>query len=208
MSQRATITTKSPQKKEAIIEQAIATFAKDGFRNSDVQVIADGAGVGKGTVYRYFGNKEDLFWATCMAVLERLVAHLMAAISPIESPLEKLRAAAAAYAEFFEQNPRYLEVIVQERSQFRGHAPENHLKYHEKILNHFGGILQEGIEIGEFRDLDVRKTIISMTSLVYGSVVWACYAQDDRPLTERTLHAAEIFFDGIRTNPNLDEPRP
>ena len=26
--------------------------------------VTDRAGVGKGTVYRYFGNKEDLFWAT------------------------------------------------------------------------------------------------------------------------------------------------
>lgn len=205
MSQRATVVTESPQKREAIIEEAIATFAKDGFRNSDVQVIADGAGVGKGTVYRYFGNKEDLFWATCMAVLKRLIAHLMAAISPIESPLAKLRAAAAAYAEFFEANPRYLEVFVQERSQFRGHAPENHLKYHEEVLDRFGGILQKGIELGEFRDLDVRKTIISLTSLVYGSVVWACYARDDRPLTERTLHAVDIFFDGIRAAPSSDQ---
>ncbi len=206
MSQRATITTKSPQKKEAIIEQAIATFAEDGFGNSDVQVIADRAGVGKGTVYRYFGNKEDLFFATSMAVLQRLVAHLMAAIDPIESPLAKLRAAAAAYAEFFEQNPRYLEVFVQERSQFRGHAPENHLKYHEEVLDRFGAILQEGIELGEFRDLDVRKAIISLTGLVYGSVIWACYATDDRPLTERTLHAVDIFFDGIRVNPTWHEP--
>lgn len=206
MSQRAATVTESPQKREAIVEHAIATFAEDGFRNADVQVIADGAGVGKGTVYRYFGNKEELFWATCMAVLERLVAHLTAAISPVESPLEKLRVAAAAYAGFFEANPRYLEVFVQERAQFRGHVPEDHLKYHEEVLDRFGGILRKGIELGEFRDLAVRKTIISLISLVYGSVVWACYAKHDRPLTERTLHAVDIFFDGIRANPNPDGP--
>jgi AcrR family transcriptional regulator len=206
MSQRATIITKSPQKKEAIIEQAIATFAEDGFRNSDVQVIADRAGVGKGTVYRYFGNKEELFFATSMAVLERLVARLMAAIAPIESPLAKLRASAAAYAEFFEADPRYLEVFVQERSQFRGHAPEDHLRYHEEVLDCFAAILREGIQLGELRDLDARETIISLSSLVYGSVIWACYANDDRTLTKRTLHAVDIFFDGIRANPTPVDP--
>jgi AcrR family transcriptional regulator len=206
MSQRATTVTESPLKREAIIEHAIATFAEDGFRNADVQAIADGAGVGKGTVYRYFGNKEELFWATCMAVLERLAAHLMAAVSPVESPLEKLRAAASAYAGFFEANPRYLEVFVQERAQFRGYVPENHLNYHEKLFDRFGEILQRGIQLGEFRDVDVRKTMISLNGVVYGSVVWACYAKDDRPLPERTLHAVDIFFDGIRANPNPDEP--
>ena len=43
MSPRATTVTESPQKRGAIIEHAIATFAEDGFRNADVQVIADGA---------------------------------------------------------------------------------------------------------------------------------------------------------------------
>ena len=73
------------------------------------------------------------------------------------------------------------------------------------MLDKFGGILQEAIELGEFRDLNVRETIISMTSLVYGSVVWACYSHDDRPLTERTLHAVDIFFDGIRVNQSSDQ---
>ena len=203
MNQRATIT-ESPLKREAIIEKAISAFAEDGFRNTDVQVIADGAGVGKGTVYRYFGNKEDLFWATSMAVSERLVAHLTAAISPIESPCEKLRAAAAAYAGFFEADPRYLEVFVQERAQFRGYAPEHHLKYHEEMFDRFGEILQKGIELGEFCDVDVGKAMISLNGVVYGSVVWACYTKDERPLTESTLHAVDIFLDGIRANPKTN----
>ena len=189
-----------------ILDQAIATFAEDGFRNADVQAIADAAQVGKGTVYRYFGNKESLFWATSMAVLQRLTSQLMAAIEPLQSPLEKLRAAAAAYAGFFQADPRYLEVFVQERAQFRGRVPEDHLNYHEELFDRFGEILQRGIELGEFRDLDVRKTLISLNGVVYGSVVWACYAMDDRPLTERTLHAVDIFFEGIRATPHDSDP--
>ena len=208
MPQRATTTADSTQKREAIIEQAIVTFAEDGFRNADVQVIADGAGVGKGTVYRYFGNKEDLFWATSMAVARRLVDHLMAAVCKVESPLEKLRSAAAAYAGFFETDPRYLEVFVQERAQFRGHVPEDHLQYHEEVFDSFGEILQRGIELGEFREVNVHNTMISLNGVVYGSVVWACYAKDDRSLTERTLHAVDIFFDGIRATPNPRELEP
>jgi AcrR family transcriptional regulator len=200
MPQRATTTSEPLQKREAILDQAIAAFAEDGFRNADVQAIADAAGVGKGTVYRYFGNKESLFWATSMAVLQRLTSDLTAAVECLESPLEKLRAVAAAYAGFFESDPRYLEVFVQERAQFRGRVPEEHLNYHEELFDRFGQILQKGIELGEFRDVDVRQTLISLNGVVYGSVVWACYAMDDRPLTERTLHAVDIFFEGIRVN--------
>ena len=61
-----------PGKRQAILDQAIHTFAEVGFGRADVQVIADRAGVGKGTVYRYFKSKEDLFWATTYDVLLRL----------------------------------------------------------------------------------------------------------------------------------------
>lgn len=93
------------------------------MRNADVQVIADRAGVGKGTVYRRFGNKEDPLWAATYDVVQRLERDLFAAIDPIESPLEKLRAAGVAYAGFFEANPDYLEVFLAGRAEFHGSVP-------------------------------------------------------------------------------------
>src|SRR4030042_2121028 len=103
-----------PHKHRAILDQAIRTFAEVGFRGADVQVIADRAGVGKGTVYRYFGNKEDLFWATTFEVLERLDRHMLQAMEGIEGAAEKIRAACVAHGAFFEANPQHLEVFVQD----------------------------------------------------------------------------------------------
>ena len=68
MTSRNGSCSEDPGKRQAILEQAIRTFAELGFRGADVQVIADRAGVGKGTVYRYFHSKEDLFWATTYEV--------------------------------------------------------------------------------------------------------------------------------------------
>ena len=48
-------------KRALILKHAIETFAREGVRHTDVQVIADQAGVGKGTVYRNFDSKEELF---------------------------------------------------------------------------------------------------------------------------------------------------
>jgi hypothetical protein len=59
-------------KRATILAKAIETFAKDGFQNADVQMIAENAGVGYGTVYRYFRTKEELFWSATHVVLERL----------------------------------------------------------------------------------------------------------------------------------------
>ena len=96
MASRNATACEDPEKRLAILEQAIRTFAELGFRGTDVQVIADRAGVGKGTVYRYFQNKNELFWATTFEVFLRLEQYLSAAMEDVEDPIAKLRAAAIA----------------------------------------------------------------------------------------------------------------
>ncbi len=48
-------------KKELMLEAAYNLFLRHGFANTKIIDIAEGAGVGKGTVYEYFPSKEVLF---------------------------------------------------------------------------------------------------------------------------------------------------
>ena len=144
MAGRNGTSSEDPDKRHAIVEQAIRTFAELGFRGTDVQVIADRAGVGKGTVYRYFGSKEDLFWATTFEVMLRLDQHVFSAMEGIDGACAQLRAAAIAYARFFEENPQYLEVFIQERAEFRGVGPQSHRDHHDAMIAKIGGILGAG----------------------------------------------------------------
>jgi AcrR family transcriptional regulator len=187
-----------PQKRDAILEQAIATFAELGFRGTDVQVIADRAGVGKGTVYRYFGNKNDLFWAASYEVMRRHDLVLFAAIAPEVTALSRLRAACLAFVEFFERNPACLEIFVQDWAEFRGDAPAVHLEHHEKLIGQFMEILEEGIQRGEVRPLDVRKTILSLGCILHGTVVLSSYPKFGLTITEMAEHAVDVFLTGLR----------
>jgi AcrR family transcriptional regulator len=47
-------------KKERILDAALALFAERGFHGTAVPEIADAAGVGAGTIYRYFESKEAI----------------------------------------------------------------------------------------------------------------------------------------------------
>ncbi len=205
MSSQAPVSTETAQKRETILEHAIATFADEGFRRADVQVIADKAGVGKGTVYRYFGNKEDLFWASTMEVLTRLEQRLLAAAEGVHGAVEKLRAASRAYADFFQASPHYLEIFVQERAEFRGSAPQAHIEHHEKLISWFGKVIEEGISGGELRPVEIRRTIIAFGGLLYGAVVHACYTAVNDTLPQAAEYAVNIFLEGIRANPSSDE---
>jgi len=59
------------KKKQMILENAINVFSKEGFEGTDVEGIAKLSNVGKGTVYRYFGNKEQLFVESFLYTVNR-----------------------------------------------------------------------------------------------------------------------------------------
>lgn len=58
--------------KEKIMQSAMENFAKNGFDRTRMEDIATAAGLAKGTLYLYFKNKEDLFYAICDHNLEEL----------------------------------------------------------------------------------------------------------------------------------------
>src|ERR687886_807946 len=58
--------------KEKIMQSAMENFAKNGFDRTRMEDIAAAAGLAKVTLYLYFKNKEDLFYAICDHNLEEL----------------------------------------------------------------------------------------------------------------------------------------
>jgi len=49
------------EKKKTILEAALASVAEKGLQRSTTAEIANRAGVGEGTLYRYFSSKDELF---------------------------------------------------------------------------------------------------------------------------------------------------
>lgn len=52
---------KKEAKRAAILDAALREFTEHGFANARLSTVAEKAGVAKGTLYLYFGSKEDLF---------------------------------------------------------------------------------------------------------------------------------------------------
>jgi len=58
------------QKRNDILTSARALFKENGFHNTKMEDIAQRAGVGKGTLYEYFKNKQEIFDETCIEYVE------------------------------------------------------------------------------------------------------------------------------------------
>lgn len=78
-------------KRQAILAAAAVVFAREGYAQAGVDVIAAEAGVAKPTVYNHFGDKESLFRAAIAADADRVLAEHLAVVDRLQDRSGDLR---------------------------------------------------------------------------------------------------------------------
>lgn len=151
------------QAKRATITQAAAeVFASKGFQGASMDDIAAAAGVSKGTVYGYFANKEDLFYATFEAFQGQLVLECEAVMSAQTTARDKLAGCLQLCVTSLQQNiqlfPLTLELWA---AASTGSARDRFAAVMERLYREFRGmtaaLIEAGKASGEFRtDVDAQ----------------------------------------------------
>ena len=75
---------------EKIRNSALKYFLRYGFKKSSIDEIAEDAGIGKGTVYNYFSNKQELFTKTSIWWRESQFKNIEIEIDKIEHADDKI----------------------------------------------------------------------------------------------------------------------
>lgn len=95
-------TPKGQRTRQAIVEAGRRVFARDGFVSARMSDIAEEAGLSLGGLYRYFGNKDDVFEAVIADVHENLFAASTASEHDFRTePYEALLEANLGYLEHY-----------------------------------------------------------------------------------------------------------
>ena len=100
-----------PKRGLQILESAAQLFAGRRYHEVRMDDIAEHAGVAKGTLYRYFHDKEDLYRGLAIHGLNRLLDESQDTIAGVDDPDAKLHAFISHVVSFYEQYPYYLELI-------------------------------------------------------------------------------------------------
>lgn len=65
-----------PQRREAILAAAADEFAGRGYAGASLTRVSERAGIGRGSLYYYFNDKQDLFVTTIQESMKRLVDRM------------------------------------------------------------------------------------------------------------------------------------
>src|SRR5437667_11464155 len=81
----------TPGLRATILRAAETIFARHDYHEVQMDDVVEACGVGKGTLYRYFPSKQELYFAVMFEGIARLRAELEAAIGTEEPPVRKIR---------------------------------------------------------------------------------------------------------------------
>jgi AcrR family transcriptional regulator len=139
-----------------ILEAALACFARNGFAATRMDDIARQARIAKGTIYRYFRNKEAVFKALARSSVAARLDLVEAAIAQhAGSAAELLRFVIAAIGEFAVNSDRVVlpRMILAEAGNFPSLVKFWRREFIDRGLGLIQSIVRRGVAHGEFRDL-------------------------------------------------------
>jgi AcrR family transcriptional regulator len=100
------------QKRKRILAAAAELFAAQPFHKVLLSDVAEAAEVGKGTLYIYFKNKDDLYLSVLYSGFDQLVARLQGRLDQDRfGPWEDLEAAVGEIVRFAYRNPYMFELM-------------------------------------------------------------------------------------------------
>ena len=144
---------KTEAKERAILDAAAKVFATKPFHGVLIDEIASDAGIGKGTIYRYFETKDDLYFATTLHILDRLAEVLSEALAQERSAARRLERIARENLRFYWDRRFLFPFLETDGSPGRR---EELLRRREKILRFAQEAILTGIEQRELRGIDAR----------------------------------------------------
>jgi AcrR family transcriptional regulator len=137
-----------------MLDAASRLFAAKHFHEVRMEDIAAEAGVGKGTLYRYFLTKDDLYLKLLERAAAEYLARLKRAAQSAEGSRARLVAVVAAIFAYFDEQPHILE-LIQRAEVDRGRGPGfPWLGAREGVFRLVSELFATGIERGEFRVAD------------------------------------------------------
>ncbi|CRY77855.1 transcriptional regulator, TetR family [Nocardia farcinica] len=192
------------------MQAAYEIFTEHGYRSTTVSMIAKRAGVGQGTVYRYFDSKLEILRAVFDHTAEMGFAALdiEAVAQPITSVAEltdRIADAATALTDLVQRDPRLLTILAVEASAADPELQHRVIGLERILASRLSSAIAAGVADGTVRpDVDVAAYGHLLLSLGMPSFVDAFHgrmtpARRDRHVTaisDIVVHALQVAGGG------------
>jgi AcrR family transcriptional regulator len=184
-------------RREEILETATELFAQCGFSDAVTQALADRLGVGKGTIYRHFPTKQELFLAAADRVMRKLQEQVNSNIAGIDDGLQQIERGIATFLSFFAEHPSFVELLIQERAYFKDRKRPTYFEYREVNIERWRQHYRQLIAAGRVREMPVEQITDVVGNVLYGIMVTNFFNGQPKPSDVQAKEILGVIFNGI-----------
>jgi AcrR family transcriptional regulator len=197
---------KMQERNEEILQTATTFFSKYGYQNTDVQQIADTLKIGKGTIYRHFNTKKDLFLATVDRAMKKMQEYLRKEVSKEPNSEKRVRKALKSYITFIKKHPDLTELFVQERAEFRFQEKSTYFAHRAQGNAHWKEAFLDLFQNNRLRLTDFNKISDTLSNLLYGVMFTKIFQEDTSAFEELSDHSIDMILYGLFHPLNSETP--
>lgn len=194
-------------RRDEILDAATMLFAEQGYSDAVTQALAEKLQVGKGTLYRYFPSKRELFLATADRVMRRLWDRIDADLEGVAGPLDRIAAAVRSFLAFFAEHPESVELLIQERANFKDRKKPTYFEHRERNVGRWAELYRALMAEGVIREMPVDRITDVLSQMIYGAIFTDYFTGSSKPAEAQARDILDVFFRGVlaRESPRRGE---
>jgi AcrR family transcriptional regulator len=200
-----TINTSDPRnKRQHILDAAYIVFSRKGFHRATVDEIIALADTGKGTVYNYFVNKEQLFYTLIKEYSNPFNKKIEEIVASDLLALAKISILTKEFLSFYSRNADLWRVLIHEMrtfgeggySGFNEEQREKYKKEFEYTIVLLEAVIIQGVEQKLIRECNTKQAAYGLFSAIIAIIFQGLVGED----IEKTAdNIANTFLFGIAT---------
>jgi AcrR family transcriptional regulator len=197
-----------------ILEAAERVFSQKGYSVATMDDIAQEAQFSKVTLYRYFGSKRDILFEIILNSFEENARAMLRIHEKNIDASEKLKQIIRSSIQHFRKKKNMSRVFLMEKQLLRNllqvfpdsqktlSPPERKFldeikKKKERMMRILSHILEEGIESGEFREMNACDAAHAFEAMLHGYHFSKLWYEKECSLDTATNFIHEFYLHGV-----------
>ncbi len=190
------------ERKQQILEAAIAVFARLGFRSARMDDVVEQAGLSKGALYLYYKSKDAIIAALLQHLFTQEFKRLQVLVeSRSTGPVaEQLLILTRQFAAMMQWMGRLMPIafefyaIAGRDKEVRQFLKEYFRDYRRLLAR----LIERGIEQGEFRNIDAQATAITLVALFEGLALLFFVDPEATRWAEQVETSVQLLLEGLQ----------
>ena len=190
---------KQLQRKAQILDAALAVIVQKGYENSRMDDIVASSKMSKGAIYWYYKSKKEIYLSLVNHWVHNYSAVLNHIVDTDRSASDQLRSLFQYFIVQYEKDPVVFKALLEFWSM-AGRDPEFNdklQKVYSEFVNLISTIIQQGMDNGEFKNLDVDITAMSIMVNIEGIMWFTLFKLKNTSAREYIKTISDFILSGL-----------